>query len=163
MSGRERLRRSASGLGMAGVLALTMAASALGAEEFPAGDERFHTYAEMRAAIVAARDNHPDIVRLFSIGTSYEGRELWAAKVVEGTKMIEAAVMPGHCTARARTVTTGLFNSAGWVPYEATPASCPTRAHGLCSDKKFRRVFSSWRSVCVSSPRLKPSRGRARA
>lgn len=82
MSARRLLRPiRATALFAALALPLAPAAPALAAAEFPAGDEGFHTYAEMRADIKAAADTHPDIVRVFSIGTSYEGRELWAAEV----------------------------------------------------------------------------------
>src|SRR5262245_39874269 len=49
--------------------------------DFPIVDAAYHTYAEMVADIQAVAAAHPAIVRLFSIGQSYEGRELWAAKV----------------------------------------------------------------------------------
>ena len=53
----------------------------MAASEFPVGYEDFHTYAEMVAEVTAVADAHPDIVQRFSIGTSYKGRELLAAKV----------------------------------------------------------------------------------
>ena len=60
----------------------TGAAPAAAADvEFPAGQEAFHTYAEMAAEVAATATAHPDIVEHFSIGRSYQGRELWAAKV----------------------------------------------------------------------------------
>lgn len=49
--------------------------------DFPPGDEAYHNYAEMVAEIQLAQANYPAIVKLFSIGRSYEGRELWAAKI----------------------------------------------------------------------------------
>jgi carboxypeptidase T len=51
------------------------------ANEFPKGWEGFHTYAELSADVAAVAAAHPDIVERFSIGRSYRGRELWAAKV----------------------------------------------------------------------------------
>jgi len=48
---------------------------------FPAKDSRYHNYPEMVAEIKAVAAAHPDIVRVFSIGKSYEGRDLWAAKI----------------------------------------------------------------------------------
>jgi hypothetical protein len=51
------------------------------ASEFPPGYEAYHTYPEMVADITAVAAAHPDIVDLFSIGKSYKGRDLWAAKV----------------------------------------------------------------------------------
>ena len=57
--------------------------------DFPPDDALFHTYAEMVDDIHAAEDAHPGIVELFSIGQSYEGRELWAAKVSDNVTVDE--------------------------------------------------------------------------
>jgi hypothetical protein len=66
-------------LAAAGFLA-TSAAPAL-AENFPAKDSRYHTYAEMVTEIHDVAAAHPDIVSVFSIGKSYQGRDIWAAKI----------------------------------------------------------------------------------
>ena len=41
----------------------------------------YHDYPEMVAHIHAVAAAHPGIVRLFTIGKSYQGRDLWAAEV----------------------------------------------------------------------------------
>ena len=65
-----------------GVLGATAAPAAAGAPaDFPAKDSRYHNYPEMVAEIQAVAAAHPALVHLFSIGKSYQGRELWAAKV----------------------------------------------------------------------------------
>jgi carboxypeptidase T len=51
------------------------------AADFPAADSAYHTYAEMVTEIQAAQADHPDIVQLRSIGKSYQGRDIWVAKV----------------------------------------------------------------------------------
>jgi carboxypeptidase T len=67
---------------IAGLLATTAGpVGAAVAPEFPAKDSRYHDYPEMVAAIQAVEAAHPSIVDLFSIGKSYAGRDLWAAKV----------------------------------------------------------------------------------
>ena len=49
---------------------------------FPSADSAYHDYAEMKDEIYAVADNHPLIVSApFTIGTSYEGRDLWAVKI----------------------------------------------------------------------------------
>lgn len=58
-----------------------VAVSPTAAADFPAYDSKYHSYAEMVAEIQAAQKAHPDIVQLRSIGKSYQGRDLWAAKV----------------------------------------------------------------------------------
>jgi hypothetical protein len=50
-------------------------------DEFPPGDEGYHTYAEMVAEVQAVAAAHPSTVHLFSLGTSYEGRDLIGARV----------------------------------------------------------------------------------
>ena len=71
------------------------AASPTAAADFPAYDSRYHTYAEMVAEIQATRDAYPGIVALRSIGKSYQGRDLWVAKVSDnvGTDEPEPEVL----------------------------------------------------------------------
>ena len=64
-------------------------AGALAASDFPVGWRAFHTYPEMVADIKAVAAAHPDIVHLFSIGQSYQGRQLWAAKVSDNVNTDE--------------------------------------------------------------------------
>lgn len=56
---------------------------------FPAADSGYHDYAEMVADIQLVAANHPDIFSIFSIGTSYEGRELWAGKISDNVAVDE--------------------------------------------------------------------------
>ena len=63
------------------VALLLVPSTALGADEFPKGFEGYHTYAEVGAAAKAVADAHPDIARRFSLGKSYQGREIWAMKI----------------------------------------------------------------------------------
>ena len=69
-------------------LAIVLAAGAgfvttqpVAAVDFPSYDADYHTYPEMVDEIKATETAFPDIVALRSIGTSYAGRTLWAAKV----------------------------------------------------------------------------------
>ena len=70
-------------------------AAALGANEFPDGWKGYHSYPEMVDDIQAVAAAHPSIVRLFSIGDSYQGRKLWAAKISDnvGTDENEPEVL----------------------------------------------------------------------
>ena len=82
MSGR--LRASRRLLSLASVLAailLAFAATAVTAADFPPKDSRYHSYTEMVTDIQATEVAHPDIVHVFSIGKSYQGRDIWAAKI----------------------------------------------------------------------------------
>jgi carboxypeptidase T len=69
-------------------------AAALGAvanePNFPPKDSRYHNYPEMVAHIHRVAAAHPGIVKLFNIGSSYEGRTIWAAKVSDNVQIDEA-------------------------------------------------------------------------
>ncbi len=77
------------------MLALLTPATALSASEFPKGFEGYHTYTEVGTDVAAVAAAHPDIVERFSIGQSYLGRELWAAKISDnvGTDENEPEVL----------------------------------------------------------------------
>jgi carboxypeptidase T len=60
------------------------------AEDFPPADAAYHNYAEMLAEIQQVAASHPDIISYFSIGQSYEGRELWTAKISDNVGLDEA-------------------------------------------------------------------------
>ncbi len=56
---------------------------------YPPADSRYHDYDEMVKHIHEVAAAHPDIVKLFSIGKSYKGRTLWAAKVSDHVNVDE--------------------------------------------------------------------------
>jgi hypothetical protein len=64
--------------------------SAPGTLDFPPADSQYHNYTELVAAIDAAVAAYPNLVRKFSIGTSYEGRQLWATKISDNVAVDEA-------------------------------------------------------------------------
>lgn len=55
--------------------------AAVAAANFPAKDAGYHSYLEMVAELDQAVADHPDIVAKFSLGKSYAGRHIWAAKI----------------------------------------------------------------------------------
>jgi carboxypeptidase T len=69
------------------MLAAVVATAVLGAtaatpaSAYPPEDAAYLDYAEMVDAIDAIAASRPEIARIFSIGQSFEGRELWAATV----------------------------------------------------------------------------------
>ncbi len=85
----QRVPRRAIGLGAALALAVSTVTSLVGVTpaaaaspaDFPSYDSGYHTYAEMVTEITAAQTAHPDIVQVRSIGKSYQGRDIWVAKV----------------------------------------------------------------------------------
>jgi hypothetical protein len=62
-------------------------------ERFPAGYTAYHTYAELCRTLVAAAAAHPDIARLWSIGRSVQGREIFAMEI--STHLFDGTHPPG--------------------------------------------------------------------
>ena len=50
-------------------------------DDFPPGYEDYHNYAEMVADVQAVAAAHPNIAHLFSLGTSYEGRDIIGIRI----------------------------------------------------------------------------------
>ncbi len=73
------MRRIAT-LSLALLAMATLAMPAHGAD-YPAKDSGYHSYKEMVRHIRSVAAKYPNIVRVFSIGLSHEGRKLWAAEV----------------------------------------------------------------------------------
>ena len=84
-----RFRRAFGAFALAGLLAGSLAPVPASAADFPAKDSLFHNYSEMVADITAVAAAHPDIVKVFSIGKSYEGRDIWAAKISDNVEIDE--------------------------------------------------------------------------
>ena len=90
------MTRRLAPLGLAAFLALAVAApfsapfvAPAAAADFPAKDSKYHNYAEMVATLDQAVADHPAIVQKFSIGKSYQGREIWAAKISDNVETDE--------------------------------------------------------------------------
>jgi carboxypeptidase T len=61
------------------------------AADFPSADSTYHNYAEMAAEVQSTAAAFPGIVSpRFSLGTSYQGRELWAVKVSDNVNTDES-------------------------------------------------------------------------
>lgn len=58
--------------------------------DFPSADSAYHNYAEMSSDILSVATAKPSIVSRFSIGKSYEGRELWAVKISDNVSVDES-------------------------------------------------------------------------
>jgi hypothetical protein len=82
MTRSTRARVGAGLLGSAIALSTALAVPAgAAAADFPPGYTGFHTYGEMSADVAAVAAAHPDIVQRLSIGTTYQGRQMWAVKI----------------------------------------------------------------------------------
>jgi murein tripeptide amidase MpaA len=92
----RRFRRSVPAAITATVVVLLVGSTAaVAAADFPRGYTGYHTYAEVGAVTKAVADAHPAIASRFSIGKSYQGRELWAMKISDnvGTDENEPEVL----------------------------------------------------------------------
>ena len=90
------MRTAALAIALAATLGVSaVAAAPAAAADFPAADKGYHTYAEMVAEINKAQADHPEIVDIISIGKSYQGREIWTAKISDnvGTDENEPEVL----------------------------------------------------------------------
>ncbi len=56
---------------------------------YPRYDSRYHDEREMIVAIRAAEARYPQLVQVFSIGKSHQGRDIWAAKVSDNVAVDE--------------------------------------------------------------------------
>jgi carboxypeptidase T len=59
------------------------------ATAFPSGDSAYHDYDEMVAELQKTAADHPSLFSLFSIGTSYEGRTIWAGRISDNADVDE--------------------------------------------------------------------------
>ncbi|HSS35214.1 MAG TPA: M14 family metallopeptidase, partial [Patescibacteria group bacterium] len=83
---------AAAGLALGALLLLGLVPTPIAAAEpnFPAKDARYHNYPEMVDEIMAAEAAYPDLVKVSSIGKSYNGRDIWIAKVSDHVDTDEA-------------------------------------------------------------------------
>ena len=87
---RRRLAALAATLTLVATVATALATpQPTRAADFPSYDSKYHNYAEMVAEIHATQTAHPDIVALRSIGKSYQGRTIWAAKISDDVAVDE--------------------------------------------------------------------------
>jgi carboxypeptidase T len=63
--------------------------SELALRDFPPEDARYHNYQEMAETVAAVAAAHPDIVQQFTIGPSYQGRQIVAAKISDNVALDE--------------------------------------------------------------------------
>ena len=85
----SRRRAWTAGPILAALLILATASIAT-ATEFPAGRTGYHSYTEVTAEVAAVAAAHPAIVKRFSIGKSYQGRDIWAVKISDNVDVDEA-------------------------------------------------------------------------
>ncbi|MEP6640177.1 MAG: M14 family metallopeptidase, partial [Chloroflexota bacterium] len=131
----QRISRLAIGLALVLASAIPLLAPrATAAADFPAYDSRFHTYAEMVAEIKAAEVAHPDIVALRSIGKSYQGRDLWVAKVSDNVATDEP---------EPEVMFDSLHHAREHLSLEQNLALLRWLTQGYASDTRIKRIVDS--------------------
>ncbi len=64
-------------------------------KDFPPQDSAYHNYNETYQALKELSQKYSDIAYLFSIGKSYEGRDIWALRINTTQKGLEQSKKPG--------------------------------------------------------------------
>jgi carboxypeptidase T len=59
-------------------------------QDFPPADSAYHNYTEMSNAIAQVAASYPSITSRFSIGKSYENRDIWAMKISDNVATDES-------------------------------------------------------------------------
>ncbi len=133
-SPRLRVLRLAAVLAAVALTSFGGAPARAATPEFPAGQEAFHTYAEMAAEVAAAAAAHPAIVQRFSIGTSSKGRTLWAAKISDNVGVDES---------EPEVLFDGLHHGAEHMSLEMTLAILRWLTTGYGSDARITDIVDS--------------------
>lgn len=110
----------------------------------PQAGPAYHSYAEMEAAIQVIEAAHPAIVRLFSIGQSYEGRTLWAAKISDNPDQDEdepEALFVGLYHAREHLTAEMLLSILRLLTDGYDPARLDDRITQLVNTRQIYLVF----------------------
>ena len=142
-----RPRISLSGL-LAAVFLVLLSTGALAAPRFPKGDEAYHTYPELSDELQAIAYNHPNLVRLSSIGKSYEGRDLWIVKISDN---------PGQDEAEPEVLFTGLTHARDPLTVEQSLAIIHWLTDDYDSNQRIRDIVNSTEIWVV--PMLNPDGG----
>ncbi len=71
----------AASMAVPAALASPAAPVAAAEPDWPASNSGYHNWPEMVGEIQQAAADYPEIVRVFSIGKSYQGRDIWMAKI----------------------------------------------------------------------------------
>lgn len=109
--------------------------------DFPPADAAYHNFTEMVAAIDQAAAAYPSIVQKFSIGRSYENRELWAAKISDNVAVDRqaAAVLFGSAASTTAASATAVpATASGWVLREPDGRGHPRSRHGSEHGDRYR-------------------------
>lgn len=96
---------------------------------------RYTSYAEATAGLEELAAAYPSIVRLASIGQSYEGRELWAVKLSSNAAVDDPA--------KPDVLFTGLYHAREWITVDAAYGVARRLAQSYDSDPHVRFILDT--------------------
>ncbi|MFL5673546.1 MAG: M14 family zinc carboxypeptidase [Chloroflexota bacterium] len=116
------------------LMAMATIVPAASAADFPSYDAKYHTYAEMVAEIQAAQTAYPGIVAVHSIGKSYQGRDIWVAKVSDNVAVDEP---------EPEVMFDGLHHAREHLSLEQTLAILRWLTHGYGTDPRVTNIVNT--------------------
>lgn len=138
---RNRLAAVGGAALLAGAVSVSPAASQL-----PLDPERYHDHAEMEAFLRAAAEAYPGLASLESIGTSYQGRDLWVMTMTNRET--------GPPESKPTLFLNGCLDASEVVVCEGTLYSIQRFLQGYGSDERITRILDT-RTVQIA-PRIMP-------
>jgi len=103
--------------------------------DFPPGDSRYHNYAEMVQDITGEVTAHPTLIREFSIGKSYEGRDIVAALITKGADT--------YTSGRPEVLYDGLHHAREHLTVEETLAIMHLFVDKYATNQKVRKLVDT--------------------
>ncbi len=104
-------------------------------DDFPPGYEGYHNYAEMNDAIAKEVAKHPTLVKSFSIGKSYEGRDIPAVLITKDA--------PTYTSGRPEVLFDGLHHAREHLTVETTLYIMRLFADGYTKKRSIRKLVNT--------------------
>ncbi len=103
--------------------------------DFPPGYEGYHNYKEMNDDIAAEVSKHPTLITSFSIGTSYEGRDIPAVLITNDA--------PNYVSGRPEVLYDGLHHAREHLTVEETLAIMHLFVDGYAKKQKIKNLVNN--------------------
>jgi hypothetical protein len=103
--------------------------------DFPPSDSRYHNYAEMVQDITGEVTAHPTLIKEFSIGKSYEGRDIVAALITKGADT--------YTSGRPEVLYDGLHHAREHLTVEETLAIMHLFVDKYATNNKVRKLVNT--------------------
>lgn len=104
--------------------------------DYPAGATLYHNYQRMEVDIQATQAAYPDLVKIFSIGKSYQGRDIWAAEVSGNVS---------DASAKPEVLIDGLHHSLEHLALEQTLYALHMLTHDYSTDMAVKNLVDTRR------------------